>query len=159
MTGASLIEDRRGRGPTRGIARGLIPRQRPRALRPIPRGSDAGALRAGSAHADGDRYRNGVYHEQARHLPRDKTDPRVPVRKADRVRALDSDGSTTFSVSSRQKPTTIHYGPGLSAGFDFRLDLALAHYRNTVADLVAGVRGDLAKIDAQRPAGPAGLPV
>ena len=31
----------------------------------------------------------------------------------------DSDGSTTFSVSSRQKPTTIHYGPGLSANFDF----------------------------------------
>ncbi len=71
----------------------------------------------------------------------------------------DSEGSTTFSVSNRQKPTTIHYGPGLSANFDFRLDLALAHYQNTVADLVAEVRGDLAKIDAQRPTAPAGLPV
>jgi hypothetical protein len=64
-----------------------------------------------------------------------------------------------FSVSNRQKPTTVHYGPGLSANFDFRLDLALAHYRNTIADLAAEVRGDLAKIDAQRPTAPAGLPV
>ncbi len=33
------------------------------------------------------------------------------------------DGSTTFSVSNRQKPTVIRYRSDLSASFDFRLDL------------------------------------
>ena len=60
-------------------------------------------------------------------------------------------GSTTFSVSNRQKPTTIHYGPNLSGAFDFRLDLALAHFRGTVGDVVARLQADLARIDAARP--------
>jgi hypothetical protein len=66
----------------------------------------------------------------------------------------DQDGATTFSVSNRQKPTTIHYGPELSASFDFRLDLALAHYKGTVADLVAQLTDDLTRIDEERPAAP-----
>jgi hypothetical protein len=63
----------------------------------------------------------------------------------------DRAGSTTFSVSNRQTPTTVHYGPSLSAAFDFRLDLALAHYKGTLASLVRELRGDLANIDASRP--------
>jgi len=63
----------------------------------------------------------------------------------------DDDGSTTFSVSNRQKPTTVHYGPAVSPVFDFRLDLALAHFRGTLGDLVSGLRQDLAQIDAARP--------
>lgn len=63
----------------------------------------------------------------------------------------DQVGSTAFSMSSRQTPITVHYGPSLSAAFDFRLDLALAHYRGTVATLVRQLEDDLTKIDAARP--------
>jgi hypothetical protein len=70
----------------------------------------------------------------------------------------DADGATTFSVSNRQKPTTVHYGPQLSGWFDFRLDLALAHARGTVGDLIGQLQQGLAQIDAERPAAPAGLP-
>ena len=67
----------------------------------------------------------------------------------------DSDaGSTTFSVANRAKPTIIHYGPACSATFEFRLDLALAHFRGTVDELVAGLEADLATIDAGHPAAP-----
>ena len=52
----------------------------------------------------------------------------------------DTEGSTTFSVSNRQKATTMHYGQALSGAFDFRLDLALAHFRGTVGDLVGRAR-------------------
>jgi hypothetical protein len=69
----------------------------------------------------------------------------------------DQVGSTTFAVSNRQKPTTVHYGPGLSGEFDFRLDLALAHFRGTTGDLVAQVRQDLVQVDAARPVAPAAL--
>jgi hypothetical protein len=67
----------------------------------------------------------------------------------------DAEGYTTFSVSNRQKPTTIAYGPDLSGAFDFRLDLALADYRDTVGDIVVQLKQDLAQIDAQRPPAPA----
>ena len=70
------------------------------------------------------------------------------------VQHSDSEGYTTFSVSNRQKPITIQYGPALSATFDFRLDLALAHFQGSTGDLVAQLQNDLATIDAQRPAPP-----
>lgn len=72
----------------------------------------------------------------------------------------DRAGSTTFSVSNRQTPMTVDYGPSLSAVFDFRLDLALAHYKGTLASLIRELQNDLAKIDATRPAaagGPASM--
>jgi hypothetical protein len=64
----------------------------------------------------------------------------------------DREGSTTFSVSNRQKPTTIHYGPKLSGSFDFRLDLALAHFKGTVPGFVHQLQAELVQIDAARPA-------
>lgn len=64
----------------------------------------------------------------------------------------DAAGSTTFSVSNRQKPTTVLYGPSVAGVFDFRLDLALAHYRGTVDDLVAQLQTDLAQLEQGRPA-------
>ena len=70
----------------------------------------------------------------------------------------DAAGSTTFSVSNRQKPTTIFYGSDVASVVDFRLDLALAHFQGKVAELIAGLEQDLAQIDAQRPSAPAGLP-
>jgi hypothetical protein len=57
-------------------------------------------------------------------------------------------------VSNRQKPTTIQYGPALSGAFDFRLDLALAHFQGTVNDLVGRLQTELAQLDAARPAAP-----
>ncbi|HTW09228.1 MAG TPA: hypothetical protein VME46_17110 [Acidimicrobiales bacterium] len=66
----------------------------------------------------------------------------------------DKQGSTTFAVSNRQKPTTIHYGPGIADWFDFRLDLALAHSRGTIGALVHQLQQDLTQIDAIRPVAP-----
>ncbi len=63
----------------------------------------------------------------------------------------DEDGSTTFSLSNRAKPVTVHYGTAVAPTVDFRLELALAHFRNTVDALVAGLEADLAAIDATRP--------
>jgi hypothetical protein len=60
-------------------------------------------------------------------------------------------GSTTFSVSNRQKPTVIHYGPKLSGVFEFRLDLALAHYRGDLGEFVDKLKQGLAEIDQERP--------
>ncbi len=64
----------------------------------------------------------------------------------------DDAGTTTLSVSNRSRPTTIRYGPACAATVDFRLDLALAHFRGTVDDLIAGLGADLAAIDSARPA-------
>jgi hypothetical protein len=61
-------------------------------------------------------------------------------------------------VSNRQKPTTIFYGPQAAGTFDFRLDLALAHFKGNVSDFAAKVRGDLQQIESERPAAPAALP-
>ena len=66
----------------------------------------------------------------------------------------DAAGSTTFSVSNRQKPTTVLYGASVAGVFDFRLDLALAHYRGTVADLVGQLQADLSELEQARPADP-----
>lgn len=67
----------------------------------------------------------------------------------------DQQGSTTFAVSNRQKPTTVHYGAAVAPHFDFRLDLALAHSRGTTAAVVAELQQDLAQVDAGRPVAPA----
>ena len=69
----------------------------------------------------------------------------------------DAEGSTTFSVSNRQQPTTIHYGSALSGTFDYRLDLALAHFRGTMPAFIEDLREGLAQIDAARPNPPTTL--
>jgi hypothetical protein len=63
-------------------------------------------------------------------------------------------GRTTLTVDNRQKPVTIAYGPDLAGWFDFRLELALAHYSGTVPALVARLQADLATVDAARPIHP-----
>ena len=60
-------------------------------------------------------------------------------------------GTTTFSVSNRTKPTTIEYGMSVAATFEFRLDLALAHFGNSLDQLVSDLEADLAAIDEERP--------
>jgi hypothetical protein len=160
VSGASLIEARRGRGTYKGASQGVS----------IPIGSVGG-------HAV--RYRVGQtrgHYEQGAPVPTAIdtgtvfiTNQRMTFQGTRQTREClftkllgiqhdDAEGSTTFSVSNRQKPTTIHYGSALSANFDFRLELALAHYRNAVPQLVAEVQQDLAAIEARRPTAPASLP-
>ena len=66
----------------------------------------------------------------------------------------DDVGSTTISVSNRQKPTTIMYGHELAAEFHFRMDLALAHFRGDVDDLVGQMEGELSRVELERPHDP-----
>ena len=66
----------------------------------------------------------------------------------------DAAGQTVFSVSNRQKPTCIHYGPALSDWFDFRLDLAIAHYRGSVDAMIEGLKADLAALNSTMPVPP-----
>ncbi len=70
----------------------------------------------------------------------------------------DDEGVTTFSVSNRQKPTTIQYGPSVAGWFDFRLDLAVAHFQGTVDQFVGGLRQELAALEQRRPSAPVELP-
>ena len=55
----------------------------------------------------------------------------------------DAAGSTVISVSNRQKPTTIHYGPNIAGWFDFRMDFALAQFKQTVPQLVQSLQTEL----------------
>ncbi len=59
--------------------------------------------------------------------------------------------STTFSVSNRQKPTVIHYGADLHFIFTFNLELALAHFRDSVDEYVATIDSVIAELEGQRP--------
>jgi hypothetical protein len=68
---------------------------------------------------------------------------------------ISDDGSLTLSVSNRQKPTTLHYGPQLNGWVQLRVDLALAHYRDEVPALVASLEEGLRAIDAAKPKPPA----
>ena len=63
----------------------------------------------------------------------------------------DSDGETTISVSNRQKPTVLHYGAALSGSFDFRLELAIAHFNGTLPQLIDNLTTQLTQIDGERP--------
>lgn len=63
-------------------------------------------------------------------------------------------GQTTFSVSNRQKPTTVRYGSKLSRAFQFRLELALAHYRGSVNELLQRLVGQANALVDTRPSLP-----
>jgi len=65
-----------------------------------------------------------------------------------------ANGTTTFSVSNRQKATVIHYGPALEGWVGLRLELALAHYRQQVPQLVSQLEAVLADVDAHTPTAP-----
>ena len=63
-------------------------------------------------------------------------------------------GETTFSVSNRQKPITVHYGASLLPAFVFRLSLAIAHYKNTVPQLTQQLETTLAELQQNKPKDP-----
>jgi len=156
VTGAGLIEERAGKGHWQG-------------------GSVGVSVPMGSIHGYPVRYRVGAtrghYTQGAPTLTAIDhgtvylTNHRVVFAGARQTRECDfakligfehddKEGSTTFAVSNRQKPTTVHYGPAISAHFDFRLDLALAHFRGTTGPLVVQLKHDLAQFDAARPVAP-----
>lgn len=155
VTNAALIEDRRGAGHYTGASSGVS----------IPIGSIGG-------HAV--RYHVGAtrgHYVQAPPVPTaiDQgtafvTNQRVVFEGGRQTRECafakligfqhTGDGSTVFSVSNRQKPTVIHYGTQIAGWFDFRLDLALAHFRGTLPELVAQVQAQMAQLDAARPQPP-----
>jgi len=156
VTNCSLVEERRGVGHYRGRSSGVS----------IPVGF-------------GVRYRTGAsrgHYVQGSPTPTSIdvgtvfiTNQRVIFRGNRQTRECafakligyehSDDGSTTFSVSNRQKPTVTFYGPQLSGHFEFRLDLALAHYRGDVNEFVGKLKEGLAEIDQQRPPElPQGLP-
>lgn len=160
VAGAGLIEERRGAGHWQGGSQGVS----------IPIGSLGGRSV---------RYRVGVTRgHYVQGVPQPTaidtgtayiTNKRLIFQGANQTRECaftkligfhhsDAEGLTTFSVSNRQKPTVISYGPTLSPSFDFRLDLALAHFRGTTAQLVSQLQNDLAQVDSARPAAPVGLP-
>lgn len=155
VTGASLVEERRGAGQYTGHSNGVS----------IPIGSIGG-------HAV--RYHVGAtkgHYVQAPPVPTAidtgtvvVTNQRVIFQGARQTRECmfskligfehHPDGSTVFSVSNRQKPTVIHYGARTAGWFAFRLDLALAHYRGTVAELVAKLTAEQRRLEAARPVAP-----
>jgi hypothetical protein len=138
VSGAALIEERRGQGHYQGKSAGVS----------IPVGSIAGRSVRYRVGASRGHFVQGAPSPTAIDTGTVFiTSKRVIFQGARQTRECafakligfqhsDAEGSTTFSVSNRQKPTTIHYGPALSGAFDFRLDLALAHFRGTVGDLV-----------------------
>lgn len=156
VTGVGLIESRAGRGHYVGGSQGV-------------------SLPIGSIGGHSVRYRVGVnrgHYEAAEPVATAIdtgtlyiTDQRVIFEGAMQTREClfdkligfqhTPDGATVFSVSNRKTPTTVHYGPKIAGWVDFRLDLALAHYRNTVPALVARLTSDLAATDAAKPSAPA----
>jgi len=154
VTGCSLIEDRAGQGHWEGRSQGVS----------IPVGSLGGRSVRYRVGASKGHYVKGapvstavdngtVYITSRRVVFAGSRQTReCAFAKLVGFHHDDRSGSTTFSVSNRQKATTVHYGRSLSAAFDFRLDLALAHCRGIVGQLVSQTEAELADIDAHRPA-------
>ena len=65
-----------------------------------------------------------------------------------------TEGSTTISISNRQKPITLHYGAEAAPAFEFRLSLALSHYKNTVPQLIQQLNDTLTQLESTKPIDP-----
>lgn len=158
VAGANLIEDRRGRGTYQGASHGVS----------FPIASIGGRTI---------RYRVGQtrgHFVQGDPVPTAIdtgtcfiTNQRIIFQGAKQTREClfskligvqhdDQTGTTVVSVSNREKPTTIYYGPRISGWFDFRVDLALAQFRGTVDQLVAQLQHDLDTVEQSKPIAPTG---
>jgi hypothetical protein len=60
-------------------------------------------------------------------------------------------GMAVVSVSNRQKPMVVSYGPKVAPWVGFRMDLALAHFKDQVPGVVARLEQQLGEIDRDRP--------
>lgn len=152
VTNAGLIEDRKGAGHWEGRSSGVS----------VPVGSIGGhAIRYHAGTTRGHYVQAPPVPTAIDHGTAYVTNQRVVFQGGRQTRECafaklvgfqhSGDGSTVFSVSNRQKPTVIHYGAQLAAWFDFRLELALAHFRNTVPDLVERLERQQRQLDASRP--------
>jgi hypothetical protein len=153
VTGAALIEDRRGAGHYEGRSSGIS----------IPVGNLGGHTVRYRVGASRGHYAQGAPTPTAIDTGTVFiTNKRVIFQGRKQTRECtfakligfhhDADaGTTTFSVSNRQKPTTVRYGPQLSGAFQFRLDLGLAHYRGSVNELLQRLTTEANAILAARP--------
>jgi hypothetical protein len=159
VSGVGLIEERRGAGQWKGASHGVS----------IPVGGLGG-------HEV--RYRVGQtrgHYAQGAPMPTAIdtgtlfiTDQRAVFEGARQTRecafakllgvTYGADGSATFSVSNRQKPTTVHYGHGIAGWVHFRIELGLARFRGTVPALVSQLQEQLAALDRSKPIAPAVTP-
>jgi len=152
----ALIEDRRGAGQWEGRSRGVS----------IPVGSIGGRsvrYRVGSSKGH---FVQGEMHPEAVDTGTTYvTNQRVVFVGAKQTReCLFSKlvaihrgapvGATTFSVSNRQKPTVIYYGPAAAAEVDFRIDLAAAIAVGNRDAFIAKLQRQLAELETTRPAPP-----
>jgi len=151
VTGASLVEERRQPGHYEGRSSGIsVPVGHVRYRAGASRGHYvqgapvATAIDTGTLHITNKRI---VF--QGKKQTRECSFAKLIGFQHD-----DAAGTTTFSVSNRQKPTTIHYGPKLSGAVQFRLDLALAHYRGTVSELKERLTKEANAIMTERPVQP-----
>ena len=158
ITDAALVELRRGPGQWQGRSSGVS----------VPIGSLGGRSIRYRVGASKGHYVQGSPHPTAIDTGTAFiTDQRVVFQGHSQTREClfakllgcqpSEDGSTTFSVSNCQKPTTIHYGPQLNGWVHLRLEVALAHYRNQVPALVERLQHELATIDAAKPTPPGPL--
>jgi len=159
VTNVGLVEERRGAGSWQGHSSGVS----------IPVGSLGGRSVRYRVGATKGHYVQGTPHPTAIDTGTVFiTNQRMVFRGNAQTREClytkllgyesSDDGSTTFSLSNRQKPVTIHYGPQLNGWVRLRLDLAVAHARDDVPALVARLQRGLTDLDAERPTPPPGPP-
>jgi hypothetical protein len=158
VTGAALIEDRRGAGHYEGRSSGIS----------VPIGSIGGHSVRYRVGASRGHYVQGtptpaavdtgtVYITNKRVIFQGRKQTReCAFAKPIGFQHDAAAGRTAFSVSNRQKPTTVHYGPQLSGAFQFRLDLALAHCRGSVSELLQQLTREANALLAARPLPPSG---
>jgi DNA uptake protein ComE-like DNA-binding protein len=155
VTNTALIEERRGQGHYEGRSSGVS----------IPIGTIGGRSIRYRVGASRGHYVQGTPTPTA--IDRGNTyitNKRVVFRGSSQTREClftkligfehNPAGSTTFSVSNRQKATVISYGAQASGVFSFRLDLAIAHYRHTLSDFIAGLQRTVDDLDAHQPPPP-----
>ncbi len=156
VTNVALVEDRRGAGEWKGRSQGFsipIGSIDGRSIR-YRVGSSRGHLQQGAPTPTAIDVGTAFITNQRMVFQGGKQTRECLFAKLVGFQHDDAAGQTVFSVSNRQKPTCIHYGPDLSDWFDFRLDLAVAHYRGTVAAMVEELKADLAALEASMPVPP-----
>ena len=155
VDGASLIEDRRGAGHWEGRSSGFS----------VPVASIGGrSIRYHVGQSRGHYVQGAPVPTAIDHGKAFITDQRVVFLGGKQTRECayakllgvehESGGVTVFSVSNRQKATVIACGSEAAGTFVFRLDLALAHYRNTLPAFIAQLESDLKEVEQRQPPDP-----
>jgi hypothetical protein len=155
VEGASLIEDRRGAGHWEGQSSGFS----------VPVASVGGrSIRYHVGQSRGHYVQGAPLPTAIDHGKAFITDQRVVFLGAKQTRECvyakllgvehESGGVIVLSVSNRQKATVIGCGAEVEGTFVFRLDLALAHYRNTLPAFISQLESDLQAVEQRQPPAP-----